>query len=228
MRNLTLVSSASNDTALEVLFPVNSINSIDARKVWKFIESKQRFADWIKNRLEDFTEGVDFIVHKNMTQLNQVDTIDYILTLDTAKHICMLERNAKGKELRQYFINCEKKLQENSVILLKIVDIVQNLSLCFVDLSNRMLNLETNREVVTPIAAKQEVVYKRIKDFGKERGHFVPLPLAQEFGRKCVQRCKDLKLDVKTCNDSLYPNPVNIYPEQVLIEVFTEHFSKQA
>jgi anti-repressor protein len=85
------------------------VNSVNLREVHTFLESRQKFSDWAKNRLCDFVEGTDFIVHKTMTQYNQIDTIEYIVTIDTAKHICMLERNAKGKELRQYFINCEKR-----------------------------------------------------------------------------------------------------------------------
>ncbi len=33
--------------------------------------------------------------------------IDYILTMDTAKEMAMLERNEKGKMVRRYFIEYE-------------------------------------------------------------------------------------------------------------------------
>ena len=75
------------------------------------------FSNWIKNRLEDFEEGVDYVVL--LTKTGEQNTgsgghnrIDYTLTLDTAKHIAMLERNEKGKAIRRYFIEVEKRFIE--------------------------------------------------------------------------------------------------------------------
>lgn len=36
---------------------------------------------------------------------------EYYLSLDMAKHVAMVERNQKGREAREYFIACEKALQ---------------------------------------------------------------------------------------------------------------------
>lgn len=82
------------------------VNSVNARDIYSFLEVKSRFNDWIKNRLSDFMESQDYVViTKNLvTQPN-----DVFVTLDTAKHISMLERNDKGKQARQYFIEIEKQ-----------------------------------------------------------------------------------------------------------------------
>jgi len=49
--------------------------------------SKRQFANWIKERIDlyDFKDGIDFVINKFVTQYNQVDRIDYALTLDMAK-----------------------------------------------------------------------------------------------------------------------------------------------
>lgn len=40
---------------------------------------------------------------------------EYIIKLDTAKEMAMLERNEKGKQVRRYFIAVEKKYKERSI-----------------------------------------------------------------------------------------------------------------
>ena len=94
------------------------INTVNARDLWKQLQSKQHFSDWIKDRLKRFTENLDYIeskevFHKNMKNLINKGgrpTINYFLTIDTAKMICMLENNEIGDKIRRYFIQCEKEL----------------------------------------------------------------------------------------------------------------------
>lgn len=84
--------------------------TVNARELHAFLESKQEFSNWIKNRIEDygFLDGVDFLTNLSKTQGRP--RIDYFLSLDMAKELSMVERNAKGKRARQYFIDCEKRL----------------------------------------------------------------------------------------------------------------------
>ena len=66
------------------------------------------------------TNGVFDKVVKNSTEIEEVfnnsiknplggrPAKEYIITLDLAKEFSMLEKNAKGKEIRQYFIQFER------------------------------------------------------------------------------------------------------------------------
>lgn len=87
----------------------DGIETVNSRELWEKLESKQDFSTWIKARLEGFIENIDYLVHKFVDNpLGGRPTIDYHLTLDTAKHVAMLERNEKGREIRAYFIEVEK------------------------------------------------------------------------------------------------------------------------
>ena len=84
-----------------------------------------RFNDWIKNRIEqyDFVENQDFLVvtekKVTMTDAGEKATLikEYHITLDMAKELAMVERTEKGKQARQYFIECERKLRETQAKL---------------------------------------------------------------------------------------------------------------
>ena len=95
--------------------------TVNARELHAFLQSKQDFSTWIKNRVEKygFVENQDFIkLHKKveLSKTGQIG-IDYHITLDMAKELAMVEQNEKGKQARQYFIECERKLREHQVKL---------------------------------------------------------------------------------------------------------------
>lgn len=80
-------------------------NTINARALWNFLESKRHYADWIKDRLKDFEENIDFV---HISQINETRTgatklTEYYITQSTAEHISLIERNEKGKEVRNFF-----------------------------------------------------------------------------------------------------------------------------
>lgn len=89
---------------------------VSARGLYEFLDVKERFSRFMERNLEyGFEIGVDYTPYQNVHPLNNQLIDDYALTLDTAKEISMLQRTEKGKEARQYFIACEKKLKEVSV-----------------------------------------------------------------------------------------------------------------
>lgn len=89
---------------------------VDARVLHQRLQSETRFSDWIKRRVEDYSlqENDDYIVENNYTQKSEKlkagrKPTNYLLTLDTAKELAMLERNEIGRMIRRYFIQKEKE-----------------------------------------------------------------------------------------------------------------------
>ncbi|HGG6610194.1 TPA: antA/AntB antirepressor family protein [Salmonella enterica subsp. diarizonae serovar 50:k:z] len=92
----------------------------NARDLHSFLAVGKAFAAWITSRLEEygFAENQDYILLSNSGKQTSGrgghNRKDYHLTLDTAKELAMVERNDKGRQIRRYFIECEKQLRQKS------------------------------------------------------------------------------------------------------------------
>lgn len=112
MQNLTVIESE--------LVPVYETSTgekvVYGTELYEVLGVKSNFRDWIKNRLNDCeaVENEDFqSFAKNLAKGGRPQT-EYIIKLDTAKEMAMLERNEKGKQVRRYFIQIEKKYKEQA------------------------------------------------------------------------------------------------------------------
>ena len=85
------------------------VNAVNSREIYEYLEVKTAYSNWIKRAIEkyDFVEDEDFTVSKNGIGTNAF--INYIVTLDMAKELCMVSNTQKGKETRKYFIQVEKE-----------------------------------------------------------------------------------------------------------------------
>ena len=100
------------------IIKIDSDNKVSGRELHEFLEVGTDYRHWIDRMLEyGFTQGADFNMVKNdrvQAEGNRkvkrmVD--DVVMTIDMAKEICMIQRTDKGKQARQYFIECEKRLK---------------------------------------------------------------------------------------------------------------------
>lgn len=97
-----------------------SILLVNARDLHAFLEVGKRFASWVTERITEygFIENQDYILVSQNREIKgrggDRRSKDYHLTLDTAKELAMVERNEKGREIRRYFIECEKRLTQKT------------------------------------------------------------------------------------------------------------------
>lgn len=95
--------------------------AVNARELHQFLENKRQFADWIKQRVEQygFIENKDFeVFHKFVNNSNGGrPTVEYALSIEMAKELSMVENNEKGRIARKYFIACEEKLKQGVLVM---------------------------------------------------------------------------------------------------------------
>jgi len=118
---------------------------VNARELHEWLKVGKFFANWIKDRIEkyDFVENIDyFITVANFgngvktradgllidIKTGQVMPKDYILTIDMAKEIAMLENNDLGKKIRKYFIKTEENFKQVMQVALENPKFINQLS----------------------------------------------------------------------------------------------------
>ena len=128
-----------------------TINSVSARDLHKFLEVGKDFSTWMKDRIAayDFEEGRDFSIFPEMGEKpgRGRPAKEYAISLDMAKELSMVERNEKGKQARQYFIDCERRANRDPVQVLNDPEAMRGLLLTY---SEKVIELEALTDEMRP------------------------------------------------------------------------------
>ncbi len=96
----------------------DTLPTVNARDLHTFLDVGRDFSTWMKTRIDEygFQENQDFTSFPRNGGKPQGGrpTIDYHLTLDMAKELAMVERTEQGRRVRRYFIECERRLMQQS------------------------------------------------------------------------------------------------------------------
>lgn len=91
---------------------------ISARQLHTALGVTDRFSRWFERMLAyGFEENSDYVGCEIFHDLARKKVKDYIIKLDMAKEIAMLQRNEKSKEVRKYFIQVEKDFNSPEKIM---------------------------------------------------------------------------------------------------------------
>jgi phage anti-repressor protein len=109
----------------------------------------------MKDRIEqfDFVENQDFVTYSGNTEKGRPSK-EYALSLDMAKELSMVERTAKGKQARQYFIECERRAKAPQPDPPQI-SIPSTRYIEFLELENRDLRIKRADRAILDRAAKE-------------------------------------------------------------------------
>ncbi len=118
---------------------------VNARELHRWLGVGKFFANWIKDRIKkyDFVENLDYFITvansgngvkaRSDGQLidlktGKVISKEYIISIDMAKELAMVENNEMGKKIRKYFIKVESDFKKVMVIAAQDPKFINQLS----------------------------------------------------------------------------------------------------
>lgn len=122
---ITEKEDSMNIQIMETVLNGEKINSVNARELYNNLGlAKGQYSRWIQNNLIDqFLYNDDYIGVRQVVEGNEV--VSHIVTLDTAKHLCMMAKTENAMKFRKYFIDFEKQHNKPLTISEQIALIAQ-------------------------------------------------------------------------------------------------------
>ena len=147
----------AHNASPEAVMPIHQQNgspSVNARDLHTFLEIGKRFTTWMEERIEqyEFAEGKDFLPILGESTGGRPNK-EFLLTLEMAKELSMVERNEQGKLARKYFIECEKELKAAAVNPLAMLDDPETMRGLLLGYTEQVINLKAEVATLAPKAA---------------------------------------------------------------------------
>ena len=122
--------------------------TVSARELHEGLEIKTKFTMWFERMAEyGFSENADYkTCFPNLGSENHggQNMVDYEISIDMAKQICMIQRSEKGKQYRQYFLDLEKAWNTPEQVMARALKIA-NTEIEKLKSDNRALIEDTER-----------------------------------------------------------------------------------
>ena len=96
-------------TVSQTIIGQSAVNAVNSRELYEALGlAKGQYSRWAeKNIIEPYCLNEDYIGVRHDVEGNNITT--FIVTIELAKHLAMMARTEKGKQIRDYFLECEKK-----------------------------------------------------------------------------------------------------------------------
>lgn len=116
---------------LEIKVDENQEQVISGRELHMFLGIETPYTKWFERMLQyGFENGRDY-TDKNVSVLSEkrereYTQLDHLMKIDMAKELCMLARNEKGKQARQYFLEVEREWNSPEKVMARALNIANN------------------------------------------------------------------------------------------------------
>ncbi len=134
-----------------------TVRTVDARQLYAFLGVAKDFTSWAKVQVKRarLVQGRDYEVFTQMGEKSGTGrpAVEYVLSLDAAKHISMLSGTEKGFEVRDYFIECERQAKAGPAMdAARLLNDPATLRQLLLGASDRQLALEGQVAALKPEA----------------------------------------------------------------------------
>lgn len=135
---------------------------ICARELYEALGIKTQYSVWIDRIISlGFVSGQDFYPKMNKSTGGRC-SVDHYITVDMAKHICMLLRNEKGKLYRQYFLELEKAWNQPEQVMARALQLantqIAKLQEQCTELGDQLIKQQMLLEDMAPKAAYLDLI----------------------------------------------------------------------
>jgi len=169
---------------------------VDARELHEVLGVSREFSKWIKSNLTNspfFEEGIDYILIANNGEKKSNAQKDYALTLDTAKKLSMATSTEMGNKVKNYFLECEKKLSRPRTAL----ELAKEQVLLLEDLERTQKELDIAIKTKAEIGSKREATAMATASAQTRKAKLLEAELDKSMEYASIKRMQMLNHGIK-------------------------------
>lgn len=173
------ISTVGTVVSKEIIAVDTDMQTVSARELHERLEVRYDFKRWTEYNFKDFSEGIDYFGGHIDVSGNQYggqqSIVDYRLSVDMAKHLCLMSKTEKGKMCREYLIAIQKAWNTPEQVMaraLKIADrqieSLRNMNTALSEDVNRMKPKEVFADAVT--ASRSSILIGELAKILRQNG----------------------------------------------------------
>lgn len=141
-----------------------TVQTVNARELHAYFANSTKFNDWFRRRVEEFgfSQGIDFTDSFLSVDAGGSGRKEYHITIDMAKELAMVEKTEKGKQARQYFIECERRVKSNVIDITAALADPARLRSVLLVYTEKVIELEAKVKEQAPKAEFHDAVAEAI------------------------------------------------------------------
>ena len=209
------------------------------RDLHKALEVGSRYNDWFKRMCEyGFERGVDYTeFYSDLSKTHDDNNlggrpaINHQLTIDMAKEVAMIQRTPKGKEIRLYFIETEKKWRTSQVVPMTQLEIAKMSLDMLIEQEHRLAEQEQKTQLLEENLTRLQEDHDDLKNeihhpndyfsvagYANKVGLRVDVQTAAKLGKKATKESTARGYQIYKINDPRF-GTVNTYHSDILKDI---------